>query len=136
MADHIDEFVVRPAQRAALRKNVNFFFQKLQLPGLSVPLLMLPGEMKLLRRNGWVLSAVRTALQSMRCRLARAWIVRHLRMSFGKRGVWADVINAKKICRGAVVPIDRKSMALGADPPGPRVSADSRVPGDFRSGLC
>ena len=75
VADHIDEFVVRPAQRAAVCKNVKFFLQKLQLPGLSVPLLIHPGEMKVLRRNGWVLSAVRTALQSMRCRPARAWEV-------------------------------------------------------------
>ena len=37
VADHIDEFVVRRAQRAAVRKNVDFFLRKLQLPGLSVP---------------------------------------------------------------------------------------------------
>ena len=108
VADHLDEFVVRPAQRAAVRKNIDFFLRRLQLPGLSVPLLVLPGEMKLLRKRRWVLSAVKVALQAMRCRPARAWIVRHLRLCFGKRGVWADCVNAKRICRDAVVQIDRR----------------------------
>ena len=35
-------------------------------------------------------------------------IVRHLRVSFEKRGVWADVIHGKRICRDAVVSIERK----------------------------
>ena len=39
VADHVDEIVVRPAQRAAVRKNVDFF-----LRSMSVPLFFLPGE--------------------------------------------------------------------------------------------
>ena len=54
-----------------------------------------------------MLSAVKMALQAMRCRPARAWMVRHLRLSFGTRGVCADIINAKRICRDTVVQIDR-----------------------------
>ena len=34
-------------------------------------------------------------------------------VSFGKRGVWADVINSKRICRDAVVPIEQKTRMLG-----------------------
>ena len=44
VADHIDEFVVRPAQRAAARKNVDFCLRRLQPPGLSVLLFRLPGD--------------------------------------------------------------------------------------------
>ena len=86
VADHIDEFVMKPAQRAVVRKNVDYFMRRLQLPGLSVPLFLILGEMKLLRKKGCVLSAVRMALQAMRCRPAKAWIVRHLILSCGKRG--------------------------------------------------
>ena len=68
----------------AARKNVDHFLRRLQLLGLFVPLFLVPGEMKLLRKKGWVLSAVRMALQAMRCRPAKAWIVRHHRMSFGQ----------------------------------------------------
>ena len=107
-----------------------FFLWRLQQPGLSVPLFFLPGEMKLLRKKGWVLSAVKAAPQAMRCWLARAWIVRHLRVSFGKRGVWADVINAKRICHGAVVLIEQKTRMMGSDAPGPRGLC--RLPGAWR----
>ena len=69
-----------------MRKNVYYFPRRLQLPGLSVPLFLLLGEMKLLRKNGWVLSAVRMALQAMRCTPAKAWIVWHLWMSCGNEG--------------------------------------------------
>ena len=67
-----------------------------------------------------MLSSVKMALQAMRCKPARAWIVRHLRLSFGKRGVWADFINAKRICRDAVVQIDQRNEMRdsGAPPPG------------------
>ena len=116
VADHIDEFVVRPAQRAAVRKNVDFFLRRLQPPRLSVPLFLLPGETKLLRKKSWVLSAVKTA--------------RHLKVSFGKRGVWADVVNAKRICRDAVVPFEQKTRMLGSDAPGPRGLC--RLPGAWR----
>ena len=50
-----------------------------------------------MKKKRWVLSALKMALQAMCCRPARAWIVRHLRLSFGKRGVWAGIINAKRI---------------------------------------
>ena len=113
VADHIDEFVMKPARRAAVRKNVDHFLRRLQPPGLFVHLFFVPGEMKLLRKKGRVLSAVRMAPQAMRCRPAKAWIVRHLKMRFGKRGVWADVINAKRICRDAVVPLEQKSGFFG-----------------------
>ena len=133
VADHLDEFVMKPAQRAAVRKNVDYFLRRLQLPGLFVPLFLIPGEMKLLRKKGWVPSAVRMALQAMRGRPAKAWIVRHFRMSFAKRGVWADVINAKRFCRDAVVPIEQKAGLVGTDAPAPR--GLSRLPGAWRSSL-
>ena len=69
-----------------------------------------------------MLSAVKMALQAMRCKPAMAWIVRHLRLSFGKRGVWADFVNAKRICRDAVVQIDQRNWDEGlwcASPRGP-----------------
>ena len=62
VADHIDEFVMKPAQRAAVRKNVDYLLRRLQLPGLFVPLFLIPGEMKLMRKKRWVLSAVKMAL--------------------------------------------------------------------------
>ena len=52
VADHIDEFVMKPAQRAAVRKNVDHFLRRLQPPGLFVHLFFIPGEMKLLRKKG------------------------------------------------------------------------------------
>ena len=118
VADHIDEFVMKPAQRAAVRKNVDYFLRRLQLPGLFVPLFLVPGELKLMRKKGWVLSSVKMALQAMRCKPAIAWIVRHLRLSFGKRGVWADFINAKRICRDAVVQIDQRNEMRDSGAPG------------------
>ena len=45
-------------------------------------------------------------------------------------GVWADVINAKRICREAVVPIEQKAGFLGTDAPAPR--GLSRLPGAWR----
>ena len=86
--------------------------------------------MKLLRKKSWVLSAVKTAIQAMRCRPARAFFVRHFKMSFGKRGVWADVINAKRVCRDVVVPIEQRNGMLGSDVPGP--SGLCRLPGAWR----
>ena len=83
-----------------------------------------------MRGKSWVLSAVKMALQAMRCRPARAWIVRHLRLSFGKRGVWADIINAKRICRDAVVQIDQRT-AMG-DSGAPVTRGLSRLPGAWR----
>ena len=77
-----------------------------------------------------MLSAVKMALQAMRCRPARAWIVRHLRLSFGKRGVWADIINAKRICRDAVVQIDQRTGMGDSGAPAPR--GLSRLPGAWR----
>ena len=130
VADHVDEFVVRPAQRAAVRKNVDFFLRRLQLPALSIPLLVLPGEIRLLRKRRWVLSSVKVALQAMRCRPARAWIVRHLRLSFGKRGVWADCVNAKRTCRDAVVQIDQRAGVGDLSAPAPM--GLSRLPGAWR----
>ena len=127
VADHIDEFVMKPAQRAAVRKNVDHFLRRLQPPGLFVHLFFIAGEMKLLRKKVQVLSAVRMALQPMRCRPAKAWIVRHLKMRFGKRGVWADVINAKRICRDAVVPLEQKAGFFGTDAPAPWCVATSGV---------
>ena len=72
VADHIDEFVTKPAQRAMVRKNIDYFLRKLQLNGLFVPLFVIPGELKLMRKKGWVLSSVKMALQAMRCKPARA----------------------------------------------------------------
>ena len=129
MADHIDEFVMKPARRAAVRKNVDYFLRRLQLPGLFVPLFLIPGEMKLMR-GSWVLSAVKMTLQAMRCRPARAWIVRHLMLSFGKRWVWADIINAKRICRDAVVQIDQRT-GMG-DSGAPVTRGLSRLPEAWR----
>ena len=63
VADHIDEFVMKPAQRAAVRKNVDYLLRRLQLPGLFVPLFLVPSELKLMRKKGWVLSSVKMALQ-------------------------------------------------------------------------
>ena len=54
---------MKPAQRAAVRKNVDYFLRRLQLPGLSVPLLLIPGEMKLMKKKSWVMSVVKMALQ-------------------------------------------------------------------------
>ena len=119
VADHIDEFVMKPAQRAAVRKNVDYFLRRLQLLGLFVPLFLVPGELKLMRKKGWVLSSVKMALQAMRCKPAIACIVRHLRLSFGKRGVWADFINAKRICRDAVVQIDQRNEMRDSGAPAP-----------------
>ena len=130
VADHIDEFVMKPARRAAVRKNVDYILRRLQLPGLFVPLFLIPGEMKLMRKKSWVLSAVKMALPAMRCRPARAWIVRHLRLSFGKRGVWADIINAKRICRDAVIQIDQRNGMGDSGALAPR--GLSRLPGDWR----
>ena len=136
VADHIDEFVMKPAQRAAVRKNVDYFLRRLQLLGLSVPLFIIPGEMKLMKKKNWGLSAVKMALQAMRCRPARAWIVRHLRLCFGKRGVWADLINAKRICRDALVQIDQRAGMGNSGAPAPRGLSRLRGLGGFRSGLC
>ena len=85
----------------------------------------LPGEMKLLRKKSWVLSAVKTATQAMRCR------PRHLKMCFGKRWERADGINAKRICRDAVVPIEQKTGMLGSDAPGRRGLCRFLVLGDL-----
>ena len=85
VADHIDEFVMKPAQRAAVRKNVDYFLRRLQLPGLSVPLLLIPGEMKLMKKRELGNVCCEDGAAAMRCRPARAWIVRHLRLSSGKR---------------------------------------------------
>ena len=85
VADHIDDFVVKPARRAAVRKNVDYFLRRLQLPGLFVPLFLIPGEMKLMRKRSWVLSAVKMALQAVRCRPARAWIVRTPKVRLWKK---------------------------------------------------
>ena len=126
-ADHIDEFVTKPAQRAAVRKNVDYFLRTLQLLGLFVPLFLVPGELKLMRKKRWVLSAVKMALQVMRCKPARAWIVRHLRLSFGKRGVWADFVNAQRICRDALVQIGQSSGMR--DSGVPALGGPSRLPG-------
>ena len=129
VADRIDEFVVKPSQRAVVRKNIDYFLQKLQLPGLFIPLFIVPGELKLMRRNGWVLSSVKMALQAIRCKPARAWIVRHLRLCFGKRGVWSDLINAKRICRDAVMQVDQRELRdSGVSPP----EGLGRLPGAWR----
>ena len=72
-----------------------------------------------MRKKGWVLSSVKMALQAMRCKPARAWIVRHLRLSFGKRGVWSDFINAKRIFRDAVVHIDQRNELRDSGVPAP-----------------
>ena len=130
VADHIDEFVMKPAQRAVVRKNIDYFLRKLQLPGLFVPLFLVPGELKLMRKKGWVLSSVKMALQAMRCKPARAWIVRHLKLSFGKRGVWSNLINAKRICRDAVVHIDQRNELKDSGVPAPE--GLSRLPGAWR----
>ena len=129
VADRIDDFVVKPSQRAVVRKNIGYFLKKLQLPGLFVPLFLVPGELKLMRQKGWVLSSVKMALQAMRCKPARAWIVRHLRLCFGKRGVWSDLINAKKICRDAVVQVDRSELE---DSGVPAPKGLNRLPGAWR----
>ena len=55
-----------------MRGNVDISFGDFQLPGLFVPLFLVPGELKLMRKKKWVLSAVRMALQAMRCKPARA----------------------------------------------------------------
>ena len=110
-----------------MRRNVDHFFRRFQLPGLFVLLFLVPGELKLMRKKRWVLSAVKMALQATRCKPARAWIVRHLMLSFGKRGVWADFVNAKRICRDAVVPIDQRNAMRDSDVPAP--GGLSRLPG-------
>ena len=124
VADHIDEFVVKPSQRAVVRKNIDYFLKKLQLPGLCVPLFLVPGELKLMRRKGWVLSSIKMALQAMRCKPARAWIVRHLRLCFGKRGVWSDLIS------DAVVHVDQRDELKDSGVPAPE--GLSRLPGAWR----
>ena len=129
VADHIDDFVVKPSQRSVVRKNIGYFLKKLQLPGLFVPLFLVPGELKLMRQKGWVLSSVRMALQAMRCKPARAWIVRHLKLCFGKRGVWSDLINAKKICREAVVQVGQRELR---DSGVPAPMGLNRLPGAWR----
>ena len=46
----------------------------------------------------------------MRCRLARAaGVIRHFRLSFGKRGVWAYVIDDERgsVVDAVVIPIDQ-----------------------------
>ena len=80
-----------------------------------------------MRKKGWVLSSVKMALQAMRCKPARAWIVRHLRLCFGKRGVWSDLINAKRICRDAVVHVDQRDELKDSGVPAPE--GLSRLPG-------
>ena len=113
-----------------MRKNVDYFLRRLQLPGLFVPLFLVPGELKLMRKKGWVLSSVKMALQAMRCKPARPWIVRHLRLSFGKRGVWSDLINAKRICRDAVVQIDQRRGTLVCQPRGPEQTSKGLAASD------
>ena len=81
-----------------MRKNVDYFLRRLQLPGLFVPLFLIPGELKLTRKKRRVLSAVKMALQAMRCKPAR---------------VWADCINAKRNFRDAVVQIDQRTGVRG-----------------------
>ena len=130
VADHVDEFVVKPSQRAVVRKNIDYFLRKLQLPGLFVLLFLVPGELKLMRKKGWVLSSVKMALQAMRCKPARAWVVRHLRICFGKRGVWSDLINAKRICRDAVVHVDQRGLLKDSGVPAPE--GLNRLPGAWR----
>ena len=56
--------------------------------------------------------------------------MRHLRLSFGKRGVWSDLINAKRICRDAVVHIDQRNELKGSGVPAPE--GLSRLPVAWR----
>ena len=77
-----------------------------------------------------MLSSVKMALQAMRCKPARAWVVRHLRLCFGKRGVWSDLINAKRICRDAVVHVDQKGLLKDSGVPAPE--GLNRLPGAWR----
>ena len=56
--------------------------------------------------------------------------MRHLRSCFGKRGVWSDLINAKKICRDAVVHVDQRDELKDSGVPAPE--GLSRLPGAWR----
>ena len=46
--------------------------------------------------------------------------MRHLRLCFGKRGVWSDLINAKRICRDAVLHVDQRDVSKDSGVPASR----------------
>ena len=53
-----------------------------------------------------------------------------------KTWVWSDLINAKRICRDAVVHIDQRNELKDFGVPARGPEQASRGPGGFRCGLC
>ena len=66
---------------------------------MRVPPFVLPVAFRRMRGRAWAERIIKESLDRMRCAPAREWILRRVRVCYGKMPKWMDRISANRECR-------------------------------------
>jgi len=98
VAAKVDAFLDVPARRIAARSNIDYFLRRLCLPPLRLPVLKVPAEVYR-RGRSMVRSAMRAAVNGMRCEPAKRWVWAHMRITCARTPRWCDYFSGNRCCR-------------------------------------